>query len=145
MSNKWHKYFADIAMLVSSMSKDRSTKVGAVIVRDRNIISTGYNGFPRGCSDDVEERHQRPLKYAWTVHAEANAILNCAREGISTKDTIMYCTLHPCSGCATNIVQAGVKIIIVLSDDNPRFVEDFMVARQILHEGCVKVINWKPE
>jgi len=125
------------AELVASKSKDTSTKVGAVLVRHNNAFSTGYNGFPRGVNDNIPERHERPAKYDWVVHSEVNAILNAAREGFMTYGSTMYVTLHPCKECAKAIVQAGVKEVVFLYDDNPRF--DFTLARIILDEGNVFV------
>jgi dCMP deaminase len=82
----WTEYFLNIAETVKLKSKDRRTQIGAVIVgQDNEIVSTGYNSFPRGIDDEVEERQQRPEKYYWIVHAEMNAILNAARIGVSTK------------------------------------------------------------
>lgn len=135
----WDEYFMDIAKLVSTRSKDRSTKVGALVVRDKTILSTGYNGFPRGVDDTIEERYERPLKYVWTVHAEENALLHAAREGISINGSTMYVTLHPCSTCAKAIVQCGIKEVVVEDDDNPRFAEDFKVAKTILEEAGVTI------
>jgi dCMP deaminase len=72
----WTNYFLNIAEAVKEKSKDQRTKIGAVIVgKDNEIVSTGYNSFPRGIDDDVEERQQRPEKYFWFEHAERNAIL----------------------------------------------------------------------
>lgn len=135
----WDEYFMAIAKLASTRSKDRSTKVGAVIVRDKTILSTGYNGFPRGVDDTVEARYERPLKYIWTVHAEENALLHAAREGISINGSTMYATLHPCSACAKSIVQCGIKEVIVEDDENPRFTEDFKIAKEIFAEAGVIV------
>jgi len=133
----WDEYFMKQAELVASKSKDTSTKVGSVIVRHNNAFSTGYNGFPRGCNDDIPERHERPAKYDWVVHSELNAIINAAREGFRTEGSTMYVTLHPCNECAKAIVQAGIKEVIYLSDDNPRF--DFDLPKKILSEGGVKL------
>jgi dCMP deaminase len=131
----WDEYFMKQAELVASKSKDTSTKVGAVLVRHNNAFSTGYNGFPRGVNDNIPERHERPEKYDWVTHSELNAILNAAREGFKTYGSTMYVTLHPCKECAKAIVQAGVKEVIFLSDDNPRF--DFAKAKIVLKEGGV--------
>lgn len=131
----WDEYFMKQAELVASKSKDTSTKVGAVLTRHNNAFSTGYNGFPRGVNDSIPERHERPEKYDWVTHSELNAILNAAREGFKTYGSTMYVTLHPCKECAKAIVQAGVKEVIFLSDDNPRF--DFAKAKVILKEGGV--------
>lgn len=107
ISSEWDKRFLRLAFEVASWSKDPSTKVGALIVRpDRRIVSTGYNGFPRGVEDAPELLTNRDVKYKRTVHAELNAILQ-AREPLD--NTELYCTLPPCSTCAGAIVQAGIK------------------------------------
>jgi len=87
----WDEYFVAIAELVCFRSKDRSTKVGAVIVGpDNEIRSTGYNSFVRGINDTIEERQQRPEKYFWFEHAERNAIYCAARHGASLKGYFFY-------------------------------------------------------
>jgi dCMP deaminase len=109
----WHQWFATLAAQVSVKSKDRSTKVGAILVRDNRILATGYNGFPCRIDDDVLERHTRPLKYPYTVHAEANAILQCALHGVSARDADMYVTTPwVCAECAKCLIQAGVKRVL---------------------------------
>lgn len=103
----WHDRFFDLARMVGSWSKDPSTQVGAVIVRpDRTIASVGYNGFPRGVSDDPDVLENRPAKYLRMVHAEANAILS-AREPLHGC-TLYVTPLHPCANCAGLIIQAGI-------------------------------------
>jgi len=110
-SDKWNSRFLDMADIVSSWSKDPSTKVGAVIVDDRKrIISVGYNGFPRGVDDSTERYDDRPLKYSLVSHAERNALDNA---DVPLKDTTMFVTLLPCSDCAKGIIQRGVKTIVV--------------------------------
>jgi dCMP deaminase len=109
----WDRYFFDMATFVSTKSKDKSTKVGAVIVGpDNEIRSSGYNGFPRGVDDDVEARHERPLKYTFVTHAELNSLLAACRVGIPTKDCRMYVTHWPCAECSKAIIQAGIKEVI---------------------------------
>jgi len=111
----WHKYFIDQATLVSSKSKDRSTKVGAVVVGpDREIRSTGFNGFPRGVNDDVESRHERAAKYSYTEHAERNAIYNATRIGVSLKGCTLYLNFVPvpCFDCARGVIQSGISTVI---------------------------------
>ncbi len=108
---RWNIYFIDMANLVSAKSKDRSTHVGALIVGpDRELRSTGYNGFCRGVDDDINSRHERPEKYMWTEHAERNAIYNAARAQIGTKGCTMYLNWEPkpCADCARAIIQAGI-------------------------------------
>lgn len=107
---KWDDYFLELAEVVKTKSKDQSTKIGAVIVgADNEIVSTGYNSFPRGIEDGLDERQERPEKYYWFSHAETNAIINCARIGVSTKGAKMYMSCGmPCSDCARNIINAGI-------------------------------------
>ena len=131
----------DVAKLVASWSKDRSTQVGSVIVRDRIIISTGYNGFPRGINDDIDERHERPLKYTYTSHAEENAIFNAARIGAKVSGAEMYITLHPCVGCTKAIIQSEIKRLYISSSDNPRFLEEFKISDAMLEEVGVEIVK----
>ena len=99
----WDEYFMGIAVLSAKRSKDPSTQVGACIVnKDNRIISVGYNGMPRCCSDDEFpwDKNDNPLdsKYLYVCHAELNAILNCDRGNV--RDCICYTTLFPCNECA---------------------------------------------
>src|SRR3972149_4666305 len=105
---KWPEFFFALAALAAKKSKDRSTKIGAVVVGpDNEVRSLGYNGFPRGINDDVEERHRRPAKYLWSEHAERNAIYNAVRAGICLRGCTMYVHSHPCVDCARAIIQSG--------------------------------------
>lgn len=115
----WDEYFMGIALLSSQRSKDPSTQVGACIVsEDNKIMSVGYNGMPRFCSDDEFpwERDGDALstKYFFVCHAELNAILNYG--GGSLKNSKIYTTLFPCNECAKAIIQAGIKEIIYMTD-----------------------------
>jgi dCMP deaminase len=109
---KWDARFMKIAVDISEWSKDRSTKVGCIVVRERRILSTGYNGFPRGCDDDVEARHERPLKYLWVAHAEANAVYNATRDGVMLEGATAYVTMFPCADCAKALIQTGIHRIV---------------------------------
>jgi dCMP deaminase len=118
----WNEYFMGIAELSAKRSKDPNTQVGACIVNENNIIiSTGYNGMPKGCSDDDLPWERtgdfQNTKYAYVCHAELNAILNC--DGRSLKDSIIYVTCFPCNECAKAIIQAGIKKVIFLEDKYP--------------------------
>jgi dCMP deaminase len=137
----WDSYFMNLAVMVSSRSKDRSTKVGAVIVRDRVIISTGYNGFPRGINDDIEERNDRPLKYLFTCHAEENAVTNAARIGAMVAGSDMYVTLHPCTGCTKILIQSQIKRVFILVSSYDRWNDDFKISRELLSEAGIEVIK----
>ena len=113
----WDEYFMGIAILAAKRSKDPSTQVGACIVSPDNIIiSTGYNGMPKGCSDDEFpwEREGENTKYPYVVHAELNAILNA--NGRDLRDSRVFVALFPCNECAKAIIQSGVKEVVYLSD-----------------------------
>lgn len=116
---KWDEYFMGIAILSSMRSKDPNTSVGACIVsQDNRILSVGYNGMPRGCSDDEYpwERVGGNLetKYFYVCHAELNAILNYT--GSDIKGSKVYTTLFPCNECTKALIQSGVSEVIYLSD-----------------------------
>ena len=115
----WDEYFMGVALLAAERSKDPSTQVGACIVDENNrILSTGYNGFPRGCSDDIfpwnRNEADGETKYPFVVHAELNAILNA--NGKSLHGAKIYVALFPCNECAKAIIQSGIKEVIYLSD-----------------------------
>ena len=115
----WDEYFMGVAMLSAMRSKDPNTQVGACIVSsDNKILSMGYNGFPRGCSDDEFpwQREGEPLdnKYFYSTHSELNAILNY--RGGSLEGAKLYVTLFPCNECAKAIIQAGITTVIYDSD-----------------------------
>ncbi len=115
----WDEYFMGVAELSAMRSKDPHTQVGCCIVsEDHKILSMGYNGFPRGCSDDdfPWKREGPPLenKYFYTTHSELNAILNY--RGGSLEGASLYVTLFPCNECAKAIIQAGIREIVYDSD-----------------------------
>ena len=113
----WDEYFMGIAMLAARRSKDPNTQVGACIVSPDNIIiSTGYNGMPKGCSDDEFpwDRGGAETKYPFVVHAELNDILNA--NGRDLRGSRIYVALFPCNECAKAIIQSGVKEVLYLSD-----------------------------
>lgn len=142
MSANWDQRFMDLARLVASWSKDRSRKVGAVIVGPgREVVAVGYNGFPRGVDDAVESRHERPAKYRWTEHAERNAIYNAARTGASLAGTTIYLPWYPCMDCARAIVQAGILEVVAIEPDwnDPKFADDFRDVPALFTEACVAV------
>lgn len=123
-------------------SKDLSTKVGCVIVgHSSEIVSTGYNGIPRGVKD-APERMGRPQKYLWTSHAEENAIAHAARVGVSLLGCALYVTHTPCSRCARLLIQAGISRIFVgtgsmeMQKSDP---DDFYVASTMFEEAGVEV------
>ena len=138
----WDIYFMEMALLVASRSRDRSTKVGCIIVGpDNEIRTTGYNGFPRGIDDENESRHERPEKYLWTEHAERNAIYNAARIGTPLKGCRAYLAWFPCMDCARALVQAGIVELIAYKPnlDDPKWGGEFARVSVLLTEANVSV------
>lgn len=138
----WDSRFMDLARFVSEWSKDRSTKVGAVVVDSRHHVrALGWNGFPRGLDDEIEERHGRPAKYQWTEHAERNAIYNAAAAGVPLAGCTIYIPWFPCCDCARAIIQAGVAEIVCMPPDlgDERWGADFRVVTVMLEEAGVVV------
>lgn len=112
---KWDEQFMHDVYWWARRSKDPRTKIGAVLVKpDRKVsFSHSYNGFARNVNELDLSRWERPEKYEWVVHAEENAILNCAREGHCSKGAIMYTQGIPCTRCADACIQGGIVEIVV--------------------------------
>lgn len=130
----WDTRFMDLAKFVGAWSKDRSTKVGCVIVGPSNEVrSLGYNGFVRGMNDDDDAKHLRPAKYSWTEHAERNAIYQAAKNGIALNGCRMYLPWFPCMDCARAIVQCGLSELVAIKPDlsDPRWGGDFESATEM--------------
>lgn len=142
-TNKWDKRFMEMAKMVATWSKDRSTGVGAVIVDDeKKIISAGFNGFPRGVDDNVECRHKSPEKHHWTIHAERNAILEA---DVPLKGMTLYCTFFTCSICAQEITQKGLKRVVAPEPDwdDSRYGEGQKIAMEMYKERGIEVSFYK--
>lgn len=140
--------YAKVSRAVSTLSKDTSTQLGAIILgKGFEIRAMGYNGFPRGVDDTCPERHERPLKYKWTEHAERNAIFNAARAGTATEGCrlLLDSPIFVCSECARAIIGAGIaQVVIVRYSDTDharqdRWSEDEAIAREMLAEAGVEV------
>jgi dCMP deaminase len=144
----WTEYFLNIAEQVKLKSKDESTQIGAVIVGgDNEVLSTGYNSFPRGMDDSKQERQERPEKYFWMEHAERNAIYNAARIGVSLKNSTIYLTSGlPCMDCARGIVNSGVKIVyckqVCTTKNKDKWEESQQKSLELLGECGVDVIYY---
>jgi dCMP deaminase len=145
--NRWDDHFLGIALTCAKMSKDPSTQVGVVIVGpDREIRSTGFNGFPRGIADTDERLNDRDTKLKLVVHAEMNAILNAARHGVALKGCTMYLVATdrsgeiwggpPCVRCTVETIQVGISEIVSLAFKNvpSRWKADIEQARDLLCE-----------
>jgi dCMP deaminase len=143
MSEKWDRRFLEVAKLIASWSKDPSTKVGAVIVNNQNlIVGTGYNGFPRGVTDDGR-LNDRPSKYALIVHAEANAILLAGKECRGARLYVWPTFFHPpiCNECCKLAIQAGIAEIIGYekeTGDKGRWKDAIAVSRQMCTEAGIR-------
>lgn len=138
---KFLKYLPD-AQAAMGRSKDRSTKVGAVVLDDDfNLRISGYNGYPRGVNDDVEARQQRPAKYRYTSHAEENCVAQAARIGVSLRGcTLLVTSLFPCATCSRLIIQAGIiRILAPAQPENNRWDEEARFALEMLEEAGVEV------
>jgi len=116
----WNEYFMAVSFLSAMRSKDPATQVGACIVNpEKRIVGIGYNGMPRGCSDDLlpwgkTNKDELDNKYMYVCHAEMNAILNKNSENVS--GCTIYVALFPCNECAKMIIQSGIKSVIYFSD-----------------------------
>jgi len=140
----WDLRFMELATHVGSWSKDKSRKVGAVIVGPSNEIrAIGYNGFPRGINDDVFSRHcsKSGEKYKWTEHAERNAIYSAAKVGTPLSDCRIYIPWFPCMDCARAIVQVGINEVIGIKPDllDQTWGGDFERSLQLFEEAKVLV------
>ncbi len=142
----WDEAFMLMSDLIAKRSKDPSTQVGACIVNEQNIIvGLGYNGFPRGCHDDklpwCREGETLETKYAYVVHAEANAIMNANG---SVKNCRLYVNLFPCNECAKAIIQGGIKEVIYTSDKYADM-DIFKAARKMFEVSGVKLRQYLPK
>ena len=145
--HRWTNYFFRLCQTAATMSKDPSTKVGAVIARpDKTLASVAYNGFPRGCEDGPELYADRDTKYSRIIHAEINAILN-------THEPVRGYTLYvwpfpPCDRCAATIIQAGIACVVappLPEDAAPRWAEAVARAERMFEEAGVRVECFEPE
>jgi len=109
----WDEYFMRMAYLASNKSKDPSTKIGAVVVKDRQVLATGYNGICRGVRDDIGSRYEPPKKYLYFEHGQRNCCYAAARKGISLEGATMYTMAYPCADCARAIIQSGITELVL--------------------------------
>lgn len=137
---KWDKRFLGIAKEVSSWSKDPSRKIGAVIVGEKGqIISQGYNGFPRGIQDNDHRLSTRSVKYKYVVHAEMNAIYNAIYNGSSPEGATIYVTGLPCCHeCAKAIIQTGIKTVVMDTEPDDNWLESGTWALEMFAEAGVR-------
>lgn len=144
---KWDEYFMGIALLSAERSKDPHTSVGACIVsQDNKILSVGYNGMPRGCSDNEypwcrESASDLEAKYLYVCHAELNAILNYT--GTNMLHAKIYTTLFPCNECTKALIQAGIAEVIYLSDKYSD-TSSVIAAKRMMKSAGVTYTKYQP-
>jgi dCMP deaminase len=143
------KYFKLAEFQANLFSKDPSTKVGTLLLRPDSlqVLSQGYNGFPRGIDEKDPSRWERPAKYARVIHAELNGICNACRHGTPLENAIAVVTLFPCQDCAKALIQVGVSLLVTREPDfeDPRWGNDFRMALEMFEEAGVRVMTLTPE
>ena len=144
MHDKWEKRYLELAHSVADWSKDPGTHVGAVVVGAHGqILSTGYNGFPRGVNDSPERLNDRDTKLKFTIHAEMNCIFNASLSGISLAGSTMYVSgLPTCCECAKGVIQSGISKLVIDKGQltlSPVWYESWKTSRTMLSEAGVKV------
>lgn len=142
-TNKWDIRFMKMAMEVSSWSKDPSKKIGAVAVGENyRVLSTGYNGLPRGINDTDDRLNDRDVKYKYVVHAEKNCIYNACLNGISLAGATLYVYGLPvCSECAKGVIQVGINEVVIEEScfDKPKWNESFESTKELFNEAGIKI------
>jgi dCMP deaminase len=138
MDNKWHRRFFELAQHVADWSKDPSTQVGACVVNeDKQVVSLGFNGFPRGVEDTISRLMNRETKYKFVSHAERNALDNAY---VDIKGSTLYSTLFPCNECAKGIIQKGIKTVVTTHPDLDRTHNNLDESLQMFSEAGVEII-----
>jgi dCMP deaminase len=143
---KASKYLKLAQFQADEFSKDSSRKVGCILLAPNSlqVLSTGYNGPPRGVDDNVPERWVRPAKYMWVEHAERNSIYSAARHGTPLEGAIAVCTLFPCTDCARALIQAGIKCLITTDPsenaNHSYFCEGIRPTLTMLKEAGVELV-----
>ncbi len=138
-ADHWHLRFLDLAQRIATWSKDPSRGVGAIIVSPaKQIISTGFNGLPQGIADNPQ-RLERPVKYDLMCHAELNAIVQCARNGVTPRGCTIYCTFSPCVQCSLAIIQCGIAEVVTheMAGGDEHWQHSLALAREMFAEAGV--------
>jgi dCMP deaminase len=142
----WDVWLMKQVYLVASKSKDNSTKIGAIIVKNNRVLSVGFNGLPTGVDDAPTDRNIRPNKYMWFEHGERNAIYSAARYGIETNDALIFTQAIPCCDCGRAIIQSGIKEVVIhgpfediLHSIRDHWNESCFVSETMFKESGIKV------
>lgn len=132
---KWDKRFFELALHVAEWSRDPKTKVGAVIVNEhKQVVSLGFNGFPRGIFDREDRYQDRDTKYMFVAHAERNALDNAF---VDTRGCTLYTTLYPCNECAKGIIQKGIKRVVAPFPDFNKPSCNFNITKIMFEEAKI--------
>jgi dCMP deaminase len=147
--DKAKKYFQLARFQAELFSKDPSTKVGALFLAPQSlqVLTFGYNGFPRNVNETDPARWERPTKYFYCSHAESNAIANACRHGTPLEKSIAIVTLFPCSSCAKLMIQSGISMLVTKRPDLtcPRWGEEFKYSLEMLEETGVSLMYIEDE
>lgn len=143
LHNKWDTRFINLAKHVSTWSKDPSTQVGAVVTDGIDIVSVGFNGFPRGIADTPDRLNVKEIKYDLIIHAEVNAMDFAHR---NLKGCTLYTwPLPPCIRCATQVIQRGITRVVAPVCTNPRWSESCFKSKCLMEEAGISVIEMDSE
>ena len=143
--NKWDIRFVKIAKEVAEWSKDPSTQVGSIAVKNRKIIATGYNGFPKGIKDAPRDLHDREMKLKLTVHAEKNMIYNAVEHGVKLEGSTIYIWgLPTCEECWKGLVQVGVSRVVMpnIEFNGGKWKEGCKFAKEYMEKAGVNVTEY---
>lgn len=141
---KAHKYYQLAEYQANLFSKDPNTKVGALFLAPHSlqILTQGYNGFPRKIDETDASRWERPVKYMYISHAEANCIANACRHGTPLENAIAVVTLFPCTTCAKLLIQTGISALVTKEPDMscPRWGEEFKFSLEMFKEAGIDIM-----
>jgi len=146
--NKWSERYLNLAKEISTWSKDPSKKIGAVAVGSKGqVLSQGFNGFPRGIKDTDKRLNVREEKYRYVVHGEMNCIYNACHSGVSLDGATLYVYGLPvCSECAKGVIQVGIKKVIMWYEESvPTWEESYKITEAMFREAGVTAIRYGPD
>jgi|688.fasta_scaffold168722_1 dCMP deaminase len=141
---KASKYLKLAKFQAELFSKDPSTKVCAIFLapKTHQILSTGFNGFPRNIDETITNRWEKPVKYTYVIHAEINCICNASRRGTPLEGSIAVVTLHPCVDCCKALIQSGISMVITETPNlnSPTWGESFKTSIELFKEAKIELI-----
>lgn len=143
--NKWSERYLNLAKEISNWSKDPSKKIGAVAVGSKGqVLSQGFNGFPRGIRDTDDRLTDRAKKYQFVVHGEMNCIYNACHSGVSLDGATLYVYGLPvCSECAKGVIQVGIKKVVMQYEEAiPQWEESYATTEQMFYEAGIAAIRY---